>query len=127
MKKMFIALTALLSITATANAAVLASAPIYGGLNQALAVCYFFNAGATAVNFSNQQLFDQNSNIQESNIKTNCGTLAPFSTCAFFTDIKAKNSSAFACRAVVSATGNIRGSFEIRDAEANVLQNTPLK
>lgn len=119
MKTLFIALTALLSMTATANAAILASAPIYGGLNQALAVCYFFNAGTTAVNFTNQQLFDQNSNTQASNVHTNCGTLAPFSTCAFFTDITAKNSSAFVCRAVESSSAIIRGSFEIRDRDAN--------
>jgi hypothetical protein len=121
-----LSIAVLFGMSVTAQAAILASASIYGGSTQSLAICYLFNAGNAAIGISNVQIFVQTSPRSVALSGNNCGfTLAPGATCVF--SATALNDRTYSCRAVTSTAAGVRGNFELRQGGNTVLERADMR
>lgn len=124
MKKILVAGVVLFGMNSAVNAAILAGGAMYGGPGQATAVCYLYNAGATAVTISSKTI-SREFNVPLGLTVDNCGAaLSAGRSCGFATPIV--NFAAHFCKVVVSSKANLRGVFEMRDAAGNVTSNIEL-
>ena len=114
---------ALLGMGTAADARVLAGGSIYGGTSQTQGTCYLYNAGTSTVTISSRQI------IRESGINLNptgCTTLLSNRTCAITMPIV--NNRAHACRFVFTPdSADVRGAFEVRDNNLDILNSIELK
>jgi hypothetical protein len=104
----------------------LATGGVYGGITQNHAVCYVFNAGATATPKLIIQLRKQNGGLQGPATTLPAG-VAPgtISAQAFFI----ANNQAYSCTVLGpagSSAPDLRGVMDVRDVSNNVLVNSNL-
>jgi hypothetical protein len=123
--KLSVALT-LAAMAAAAYADTLAGGAIYGGSTQLQGVCYLYNAGGATVGVTTNSIVRQGSAVPLVNASDDCGNLAPGATCGISANLV--NNLAHSCRMVVTPSGaNVRGNFEVRDAEGRVLNDIELR
>jgi hypothetical protein len=113
------------ALATAAKADVLAGGPIFGTVSQTRADCLLFNAGSSSVSITSVTLYDDGGSAVSPNVNT-CSShpLGPNRTCYVFATI---NLHWYSCKAVVASKTNIRGTLEIRDAQAAVLDNVELR
>jgi hypothetical protein len=114
------------SMAASAYAHTLAGGAIYGGGTQVAGVCYLHNAGGSTVSVTTNLIFRQGSTVPLANTFDDCSSLPPGGTCGISANIV--NNLPHSCKMVVSPSGaDVRGSFEVRDGQGNVLNNIELR
>ena len=124
-KKTVFAVTALLGLSAAAQADILAAGASYGGPTQSSAVCYVYNAGTGPVTVTSNLI------VREPNVALplafdSCAALAPGSSCGIQAFIV--NNLAHSCRMTVTPSGaDVRGTFELRNGSGEVLNNVELR
>jgi hypothetical protein len=113
----------LLAGTARAADLQLATGGVYGGISQAISVCYAFNSGTSPVKVSSLVIYNQHGKIVG---KTSCPKLAPAEMCAAIVSVS--NRQAYACTITSSSTyaSDLRGVIDFRDVTGNVLINSNL-
>ena len=129
MKKIrLLIISALFSFSVTSQAAVLASASVYGGTTQNHVVCYLFNAGNASIGISAVQVFAFGNSFPLPLTGGNgCGlTLAPGATCAWAVN-PISNGLTYSCRAVTSTTSGLRGTLDIRSTGEINLERADLR
>jgi len=120
-------IVALFSLSATSQAAVLASPSIYGGADQNIAFCYLFNAGTAPVGITAKQVFQFGSTTPLTLTGNTCGaTLAPGNSCNYSVN-NISNLLTYACRAVTSTAVGMRGNLEIRIGDGIVLERADMR
>ena len=90
------------------------AAPIDGGFAQRTAVCYFFNAGTTAVTLANPRILNLNGSAVSLTVnECGSGTLGVFKSCGIAATVS--NSTIYSCKVTVTPSKqNVRGI--LRDA-----------
>jgi hypothetical protein len=127
LKQQFLTLAAMIAMMSpSVQADVLAAGSAYGGPSQTQAVCYIYNAGTGPVSITSRNIFRE-PNINLALAYVGCGgVLAAGSSCGIAANVA--NNVAHSCRFVVSPSGaDVRGTFELRDAAARVLQNSDMR
>jgi hypothetical protein len=101
----------------------LATGGVYGGMSQATATCYAFNAGTTRVSVLALTIFNQ---VGTSVGTTSCPALARGTLCAVSTPIV--NTVAYSCTLTSKSPNadDLRGVLDFRDIYQNVLINSNL-
>ena len=116
----------LLTIGATAQADILAGGASYGGISQATATCYIYNAGSGPVTIASRTIIRE-PNIALTPFFSSCAaSLAAGSSCGFSASIV--NNLAHSCRVVLSPSGaEVRGSMEFRSSTGDLLNSVELR
>ena len=110
----------------SAHAAGLAGGPIDGGSDQRIAVCYFFNAGTTAVTLANPKITDLNGSAISLTVNECTSTLGVFKSCGIAGSVS--NSTIYSCKVTVTPSKqNVRGILEMRTSGQVTLQNVELR
>jgi hypothetical protein len=126
MKAAIMAAVAMMSLSGVAQAAdVLAAGGLFGGPAQKSAVCFVYNGGLANVTITPPRIYG-GTGFALPPTSNNCGTtLAPGTICRV--QVVADNLP-YSCRTTVSpAKTDVRGMFEVRDANGVVLQNIALR
>lgn len=112
---------------AGAEAAEMSGGPIDGGTGQRVAVCYFFNAGTSAVTITNPRITGINGSSATLTVNQCSGhALGVFTTCGIAANVS--NSTVYACKASVTPSKrDVRGILEMRDATGVTIQNIELR
>jgi hypothetical protein len=111
-----------------ANASQIAAAGgLSAGPRQTHAVCYLFNPGPSAVVVSTLKILDPfNISQQLTHDECNARTLQVGQTCGSVANVF--NDSEYSCSASVSgAKGQLRGGFELRDANEDTLASQDIR
>jgi hypothetical protein len=129
-RRMIIGGVALLVLGGTAQAAVLASPPVYGGpvVNQGGAVmsCRIFNAGSAAVTLDNAEIV-ANSNVSVVLSSNTCdGALGGKSYCAYSAPVTGNLAYSCLVRTVGTGIGALRGVGEVQKG-GTILNAVPMK
>jgi hypothetical protein len=118
-----LACAAVIAGATAAKADTIASPPIFGGLSQTVAVCYIFNSGTTNISISSLVIW---SDLGTGLVEPKCPTpLVPGGTCSKLVTIA--RDRAYSCRVTLTGKASARGSIEIRDSSANVLNRADLR
>ena len=114
-----------LALATAAKADILAGGPLYANINQTRADCLLFNAGPASVSVTSVTLYDDAGNAIAPSYNNCSGhPLGPNRTCYAFTKIYQRW---YSCKAVVGNKTNLRGTLELRDAQAAVLDTIELR
>ena len=109
-----------------AAADTISSAPIFGGLSQSVAVCYVFNSSNTTGAVAVSQFFLFSDTGGGVSTKGNCpASLAAKGTCSAVFTIASNR--AYSCEARLTNKAAARGSVEIRDSSARVLNRADMR
>jgi hypothetical protein len=127
MRSGLFALPVIFAMGTTAHAQqILSAGSIYGGLDQAVAVCYFYNSGDSSLSLSGTQLADQNGTPLTLTVNQCGATLPAGGACGIAANIA--NNTVYSCKTTVSPTKeNARGILEVRDSSQETLQNIELR
>ena len=129
MKTSVLAALALASFTASAQAGDdtwMASASIYGGGTQASGFCTITNMGTVAVAVQAVQVINQNGTTLQLSGPTCIGNLNSFASCSTGAQV-ATVGGTNTCRVRATNVNSLRGSFQVRDAQGNVLAASDLR
>lgn len=128
MRSGLVALAGIFAMGATAAHAqqILSAGTIYGGPDQAVAVCYFYNSGGSSLGLSGTQLADQNGTPSTLTVNQCGATLPAGQACGIAANIA--NNTVYSCKTTVSPNKtNARGILEVRDISQKTLQNIELR
>lgn len=107
-------------------AELMAAGGLYAGQSQAVALCSIFNGGSAAITLSGFKILGSNG-ATALQLGTTCSsTLTAGSTCRIWTGITATDT--YACRVMVGPSkAAVRGTFELRNSNQNVLGRIELR
>ena len=111
--------------TAT-QAAIVGSAPAYGGSSQNVVVCYYSNIGAAAVVFSSSVIRVEPGNAVTEVSEFCVGSIPAGGRCRTVS-ISGILNAAHWCRADVSDKAPLRGRMEIRNSSGTVLSSEEIR
>ena len=128
MRAVAVAILLLLGGTGGAGAQqiLLAAGGLYGGPSQARAVCYIYNVGSGTANLAGLFIIDQDG-APQTLVVDQCGVaVAPGRICGVAADVT--DNQPYGCRMTVDGSkDDLRGVFEMRDAQQRVLANVELR
>lgn len=120
------ACAALIAGALPAAADTIASPPIFGGLSQSVAVCYVFNSGDTTGAVAVSYFYLYSDTGVGFSARANCPASLPRKgTCSAVFPIV--NNRAYSCQAQLTGKTAARGSVEIRDSSARVLNRADMR
>ena len=122
--RMIAIIAVLLAGTVSARADIIGTGPGYGSDAQAAALCILYNAGSTSFNVSSIKIIQENYG-PISTLSCCTGSVQPGHYCGCYAHIG--NLTAHACKAVVSAKTNVRGTFTIRNSSGDPLYSEMLR
>lgn len=119
MRSMIIAAAAVSGLATGAHADIIGSAPAFGGQSQAVAICYYNQAGTRSITFNSSQIFVEPGQALGKSSDDCSRAITPAARCRTVANIP--NNAAVWCRAEVSNGRSIRGRLEIRSSGGSVL------